>query len=110
MEADGIDKLYRLNSGELEVLVISKKKPHHRASAASISWLPCGHVQINKVGSASEGFIIDMLTKFQREAGGQIEVHRLSETRSNESVNVLIDSGWLMLQGNRMVRVLQLTG
>ena len=77
--------------------------------AASVSWLPCGKVQISRVGSASDGFIFEMLTKFQREAGGDIEVHRLSEAHAGDpSVGVLVDSGWIMLHGNRMVRVLQL--
>jgi hypothetical protein len=111
METEGIDKMYRLNSGELEVLVISRKKPHRRSSAASVSWLPGGKVQISKVGAASDGFIFEMLTKFQREAGGDIEVHRLSEKGTiGQSVGTLIDSGWIKLQGNRMVRVLQMEG
>lgn len=109
METEGIDKMYRLSSGELEVLVISRRKPHRRASAASVSWLPGGKVQISKVGSASDGFIFEMLTRFQREAGGDIEVHSLSgKSAAGQSVGTLIDSGWIMLQGNRMVRVLQL--
>lgn len=109
VETDGIDKLYRLSSGELEVLVISRKKPRRRGRAASISWLPCGKVQIGKVGGASDGFIFEMLSKFQREAGGDIEVHSLGEAgTSDQSVGILIDSGWIMLRGNRMVRVLQL--
>lgn len=109
METEGIDKMYRLSSGELEVLVISKKKSNRRASAASVSWLPSGKLQISKVGSASDGFIFEMLTKFQREAGGDIEVHRLSENGCvGPSVGTLIDSDWIKLQGNRMVRVLQI--
>ncbi|MBI2955314.1 MAG: hypothetical protein HYY30_13450 [Chloroflexi bacterium] len=108
MEKEGIDKLYRLSSGELEIIVISKKKPRHRPTAASVSWLPCGKVQINKIGSASDGFIFEMLTKFQRESGGEIEVHRLSEaTAPGQAEDVPIDSGWIMLRGDRMVRVLQ---
>lgn len=110
METDGIDKLYRLSSGELEVLVISRKRGQRgKGTAASVSWLPCGKVRISKVGGASDGLIYDMLTKFQRESGGNIQVHRLAAANvAAEKVGLLVDSGWIMLNGNRMVRVLQL--
>ncbi len=104
-----IDKVFRLSSGELEVLVITKKRSGRRSSAATVTWLPCGKAEIGKVGGASESFILDLLAKFQRETGGDIEVVPLNDNRGREeSVGVLVDSGWLKLKGNRLMRVLQL--
>lgn len=105
----GIDKVFRLSSGDLEVLVITKKKSGRRTSAATVTWLPCGKVELGKVGGASEGFILDLLAKFQRETGGDIEVVPLgSNGTSEDPVGVLVDSGWLKLRGNRLIRVLQI--
>ena len=104
-----IDKLFRLTAGELEVMVISRKNAGHPTRAVSVTWLPCGKVEFGKVANASDGFILGMLSKFQREAGGDIEVLHLAETRSTgNSVGVLIDSGWLKLRGNRLARFLQI--
>lgn len=104
-----IDKVFRLSSGELEVLVITKKKSGRRSSAATVTWLPCGKVELGKVGGASESFVLDLLSKFQRETGGDIEAVPLSDNRGGEDpVGILVDSGWLKLRGNRLMRVLQI--
>lgn len=105
----GIDKVFRLSSGELEVLVITRKKSGRRTSAATVTWLPCGKVELGRVGGASESFILDLLAKFQRETGGDIEVVPLGDKRIGEdAVGVMVDSGWLKIRGNRLIRVLQL--
>ncbi|MBI4317627.1 MAG: hypothetical protein HY675_03975 [Chloroflexi bacterium] len=109
MKTEGIDKLFRLSAGELEAIVISVRQSGGAGAAASATWLPCGRVELAKVGSGSEAFILDMLHRFQREAGGEIEVLHLAETKFvDKPAGLLIDSGWLKLQGNRLARVLQI--
>lgn len=91
------------------MLVITRKKTGRKASAATVTWLPCGKVELGKVGGASEGFILDLLAKFRRETGGDIELVPMGENRPGEdAISTMVDSGWLKLRGNRLIRVLQL--